>query len=186
MKTASPPRSRRRASLLMAMVGMALALAGCGFGLRAPADYPFQRLYSSTPRYSPMGMELQRQLPASGPVTYLTEPAKPTDAQVVLDVYGEERRKTVVGVNATGQAREFLLRLNVKFRLRTPEGRDIIPETLLTQQRSLSYDETLALSKEAEEAALYRSMQADVVLLIVRRLAALDADALEDKSLDAP
>ncbi|WP_431733217.1 LPS assembly lipoprotein LptE [Hylemonella gracilis] len=157
-------------------------LAGCGFGLRPSVDYPFRTLYSSAPRYSPLGVELKRQLPASGPLVYLTEPAKPTDAQVVLDVYGELRKKTVIGVNATGQAREFQLNLTLKFRLRTPQGQIIIPETTLTQQRTMSYDETLALAKEAEEAALYRGMQIDLVQQIVRRLAALDAKTLETSS----
>ncbi|MGJ4748534.1 LPS assembly lipoprotein LptE, partial [Leptospira sp. SA-E8] len=104
---------------------------------------------------------------------------------VVLDVYGEQRTKTVIGVNATGQAREFQLRLNLKFRLRAPQGkRDIIPETQLTQQRTLSYDETLALAKEAEEASLYRSMQAELVQQIVRRLAALDEKAMNPPTLE--
>lgn len=169
------------AALLACFVLIAL-LAGCGFGLRPSVDYPFRTLYSSVPRYSPLGIELSRQLPASGPLVYLTEPAKPTDAQVVLDVYGELRKKTAIGVNATGQAREFQLTLTLKFRLRTPQGLTIIPETILTQQRTLSYDETLALAKEVEEASLYRSMQADLVQQIVRRLAALDAKALEAAS----
>jgi LPS-assembly lipoprotein len=50
----------------------------------------------------------------------------------------------------------------------------------LTQQRTLSYDETLALAKEAEEAALYRSMQVTLVQQIVRRLAALDAESMQE------
>lgn len=164
---------------------LAFILAGCGFGLRPAAHFPFQSLYSSAAPYSPIGMELRRQLPSSGTLTYLTEPAKPTEAQVVLDVYGEQRTKTVIGVNATGQAREFQLRLNLKFRLRVPQGkRDIIPETQLTQQRTLSYDETLALAKEAEEATLYRSMQAELVQQIVRRLAALDEKAMNPPTLE--
>lgn len=186
MNTHAPRRWLSASSAAVFALALVSVLSGCGFGLRPPAEYPFKTLYSSTSPYSPLGMELKRQLPASGPLTYLTEPSKPADAQVVLDVYGEQRKKTVTGVNATGQAREFLLVLSVKFRLRTPEGREIIPETVLSQQRTLSYDETLALAKETEEAALYRSMQTDVVLLIVRRLAVLDAHALDADSLDTP
>jgi LPS-assembly lipoprotein len=174
----------RVAALLLAGLVLCALLAGCGFGLRPSVDYPFQSLYSSTPHYSPLGMELRRQLPASGTLRYLTEPASPSEAEVVLDVYGEQRRKTALGVNAAGQAREFQLHLSLKFRLRTPEGRSIIPETTLTQQRTLSYDETLALAKEMEEASLYRSMQIDLVQQIVRRLAALDAESMQDPLVD--
>ena len=40
--------------------------------------------------------------------------------QVVLDILSENREKVVVGLNASGQVREFQLRSKVSFRLRTP------------------------------------------------------------------
>ena len=92
---------------------------------------------------------------------------------MLLDVFGEQRTKTVVGVSATGQVREFQLRLTLKFRLRTQLGKELIPETELVQQRTMSYSEAFALSKEAEEAMLYRHMQSDMVQQIARRLASV-------------
>ena len=49
----------------------------------------------------------------------------------------------------------------------------LIAPTEIVQQRDVSYRETIALAKEAEEALLYRNMQTDIVQQIVRRLAAL-------------
>ena len=69
--------------------------------------------------------------------------------------------------------RELQLRLRIKFKLRTPAGDELIPETELLQQRDISYSETIALAKEAEEALLYRSMQTDLVQQLTRRLAAV-------------
>jgi LPS-assembly lipoprotein len=92
---------------------------------------------------------------------------------VVVDVLQESREKVVVGVNATGQVREFQLRITVKFRMRTPQGRELIPETAITQQRDISFNESAVLSKEAEEALLYRDMQSDIVQQLLRRLAAV-------------
>jgi LPS-assembly lipoprotein len=43
----------------------------------------------------------------------------------------------------------------------------------LLQQRDISYSESAALAKEAEEALLYRDMQTDVVQQTLRRLAAV-------------
>jgi LPS-assembly lipoprotein len=43
----------------------------------------------------------------------------------------------------------------------------------LLQQRDISYSETIALAKEAEEALLYRNMQTDLVQQLLRRLAAV-------------
>jgi LPS-assembly lipoprotein len=79
----------------------------------------------------------------------------------------------VVGLNASGQVRELQLRLKVKFRLRTPQNKTLIPEVELIQQRDLSFVETAALSKEIEENMMYRDMQIDIVQQIMRRLAAV-------------
>jgi len=79
----------------------------------------------------------------------------------------------VVGLNASGQVREFQLRSVVRFRLRTPQGRELIPETELVQQRDISFNESAVLAKEAEETLLYRDMQSDLVQQLMRRLAAV-------------
>lgn len=150
-----------------------LALAGCGFALRQPVTFAFTSIYTSVSPTSPLGAELKRQLAAAGRVELVTDTARLQEAQVVLDVAPEQRIKTVVGLSSSGQVREFQLRLVLKFRLRTPQGKELIPETELTQQRALSYDEVFALAKEAEEALLYRNMQSDMVQQILRRLAAV-------------
>jgi LPS-assembly lipoprotein len=155
------------------LCALLLALAGCGFGLRQPVTFAFSSLYSSVAPNSPIGVELKRQLQSSGQLQYITEATRQQEAQVVLDILSEQRVKTVVGVSATGQVREFQLRLILKFRLRTPQGKELIPDTELVQQRALSYDEAFALAKEAEEALLYRNMQSDMVQQILRRLAAV-------------
>lgn len=171
----------RRRLLLAASLCAAASLSACGFHLRgmqrgqAPEDtlYAFRKVYCNVPAYSPLGIELRRQLQIGKELEYLTPPASPADADVVLDVYGERRYKLVVGTSATGQTREFQLRLSLKFRLRAPDGRELIPETEISQHRTMSYDEALALAKEAEEAQLYRDMQLTMVQQIVRRLAAV-------------
>jgi LPS-assembly lipoprotein len=94
---------------------------------------------------------------------------------VILDVLSDQREKTVVGVNTSGQVREFQLRIRFKFKLRTKEGKELIPDTELLQQRDISFNESGALAKEAEEAILYRSMQSDIVQQTLRRLASVKA-----------
>lgn len=49
----------------------------------------------------------------------------------------------------------------------------LIPESEITQQRDITFNESAALSKESEEALLYRDMQSDIVQQLVRRLAAV-------------
>ena len=91
----------------------------------------------------------------------------------MLDVLQEQREKVVVGLNATGQVREFQLRTRVRFKLRTPQGKELIPDTELLQQRDISFNESAVLAKEAEEGLLYRDMQTDIVQQLMRRLAAV-------------
>ena len=110
---------------------------------------------------------------ANGKVDVVVDPTKMLAAHVVLEVLQEQREKVVVGLNASGQVREFQLRTRLNFRLRTGAGKELIPETELLQQRDISFNEAAVFAKEAEEALLYRDMQADLVQQLMRRLAAL-------------
>jgi LPS-assembly lipoprotein len=94
-------------------------------------------------------------------------------AEVILDALADQREKTVIGSSSAGQVREFQLRLRFSFKLRTPQDKELIEQAEILQQRDISYNESAALAKEAEEALLYRDMQSDLVQQIMRRLAAI-------------
>jgi LPS-assembly lipoprotein len=158
---------------LLLLGGVATALTGCGFQLRQTGDYPFRTLFAGFPLSSPLGAELDRQLRATGRIELLTEASQARQADVILDILQEQRQRVVVGTNASGQVRELQLRMTVTFRLRTPAGVEWIEPVELYQQRDLSFNETAALSKEIEEAMLYRDMVGDIVQQIVRRLSRL-------------
>ena len=156
---------------LLGAAGASL-LAGCGFQLRQAPNFAFNSIVVAAPPASSFANELRRSIAASGQVQVLA-PVQLDSAQVILDLVAEQREKVVVGLNATGQVREFLLRTRLKFKLRTPKGKELIPETELVQQRDISFNESAVLSKEAEENLLYRDMQTDLVLQLMRRLAAV-------------
>lgn len=159
---------------LLSLGGAAL-LAGCGFQLRQAPDFAFDSILITSGANSPLANQLRRNLAADGRVRVLPFGTAPAQAQVVLDVLAEQQEKVVVGLNASGQVREFQLRLRTRFRLRTGQGRELIPETELLQQRDISFNEAAVLAKEAEEVLLYRDMQSDIVQQLMRRLAALKA-----------
>jgi len=150
----------------------AAALAGCGFQLRRAPDFAFERILVNASANSPLANELRRSI-ASGGQVQVVDVTGAAAAQVILDLLNEQREKVVVGLNATGQVREFQLRTRLRFRLRTLQGRELIPETELLQTRDISFTESAALAKEAEENLLYRDMQADLVQQLMRRLAAV-------------
>lgn len=147
----------------------AIVAAGCGFELRRAPAFAFKKIYVNAPAASPIARDLKKAIASGGAVAIVDTPLA---AEVVLDVLTELRQKVVVGLSAVGQVTEFELRMRFRFRLRTPQGRELIPDAEIAQQRDISFTESAALAKEAEEQLLYRDMQADIVLQTMRRLAA--------------
>ena len=164
-------------------------LGGCGFRLRQAPSFAFTTLMATLPATSPLRRELRTALVSSG-ITVVdaalpppppqpggampAQPApQPPQADAVLDILADQREKSVVGSTAAGQVREFQLRLRFRFKLSTPKGKELIPESEILLQRDISYSESIALSKQEEEAELYRDMQTDVVQQVLRRLAAV-------------
>ena len=159
-------------SRFLGLAGATLLLAGCGFQLRQAPHFAFTSIAITGAPGSALGNELRRTIASGGNIS-VVDAARPGSAQVVLDLLGDQREKVVVGLNASGQVREFQLRTRVKFKLHTPQGKELIPETELLQERDISYNESAALAKEAEEGLLYRDMQTDIVQQLMRRLAAV-------------
>jgi LPS-assembly lipoprotein len=156
----------------MALALGAGALAGCGFELRKAPHYAFSTLYSNLPENAPIGAKLRRSLETSN-VEVIRDVRQIERAQVIFEQLQELREKIVVGRTATGAIREYQLRLRYRFKLRTLQGIELIPDTEIALVRDINFNETGALSAEAEEGLLYRDMENDLVLQLQRRLAAL-------------
>lgn len=164
---------RRRSALVSVL--LVVSLAGCGFHLRNAASFAFDTVAVTPERGGGVAGELARYFgDRLRPVAVV--PGQPP-VQAVVDILEERREEAVAGVNSSGQVRELQLRIQVRFRLRTLQGRELIAPTVIAQQRELSFNETVILAKDAEKAALYQEMQSDIVQQILRRVGAV-------KSLD--
>ena len=160
----------QRRTWLVALAG-ASALAGCGFQLRRAPDLSFKTLHlSGFKPTSPMGVALRRAL-AGAPTTKLVEGR--AQAEAIFEVLGDTDEKSVVAYTSSGQVRELQLRSRLVFQLQTPSGRELIARTEIVQSRDMSYKERDALAKEQEEQLLYRAMQDDIAMQVLRRLAAV-------------
>ena len=168
----------RRVCLTLLIPGLVLALPGCGFALRKVPNFAFKTLYSPFPEGSVLGIDLKRSLESGGNVQVITDVRQIDKAEVILDVLQELREKVVVGLNASGQVREFQLRIRFRFKLRSAKNSELIPVTEILQQRDISFNESAVLAKETEEALLYREMQSDIVQQIMRRLATVTANKI--------
>lgn len=163
--------TRRRALGWALTAGAAGLLGGCGFRLRGSSQtaLPFQSIYLGFPDNSPLGTELRRYIEANG-----TRVVKvPQDAEALLDVLAESREKAILSLNSAGRVREYSLYYKFSFRVRDQAGKILLAPTTITLKRDVSFNESQVLSKESEEASLYRDMQSDLVQQILRRLAAL-------------
>lgn len=163
----------RRALLGLVPAAVAAPLAGCGFHLREAPSFAFKSIYINGNPNSTFVAELRRNLAAGTGLVVTRELTQRDTSDVVLDILQDQRERIVLGYNSSGQVREFQLRVRVRFGLRTPDDREILPSTELLLQQDQSYDETLALAKEQEAQLIYRSLQTDVVRQILRRLAAV-------------
>jgi len=168
MKRRTALKFLRQASLASVA---AMAVGGCGFKLRSSQNYAFATIAIMPNPGGALALELRRSF---GSAVHVLSPEEPLDkAQVVFDVLSEQHEKIVVAVNSSGEVRELQLRIRVKFRVRTPQGEERVPESEILQQRDISFNESAVLAKEAEEGLLYRDMQSDIVQQLLRRLAAI-------------
>jgi LPS-assembly lipoprotein len=164
---------QRRKVLLLSQISLAASLlTGCGFKLRGNQGFAFTRIAVVPHPGGPLANELRRTLARSMEV--LAGDGDLSRAQVVIEIIQEQREKVVVGVNSSGQVREFQLRSRLKFRLRTPTGQELVPAAEILQKRDISFNESAVLAKDAEEDLLYRDMQTDIVQQLLRRLATVD------------
>jgi len=146
------------------------ALAGCGFELRHEPVLSFQTLaLKGFPPDSPLALGLKRQIKRT-PVQLIEDPSR---AQVVLEALREFRDRTVVASTSAGQVREWQLRLQFDYMIRTANGELLVPKVELRLSRDMNYTETDALAKEQEAANLYGAMHSDAIAQVMRRLAAV-------------
>ncbi|MFZ6772008.1 LPS assembly lipoprotein LptE [Undibacterium sp. SXout7W] len=161
-----------RKTCLLALLAM-MTLSACGFALRGPVSFPFHSIYIGLPDASPLGGELKRQIRANGQ-TQIASDAK--DAEVILDVLSEAREKQILSLNSQGRVREYSLLYRFNFRLRSAEGKEFMEPVTIQLKRTITFNESQVLAKEAEEALLYRDMQTDLVQQVMRRLSVVKMD----------
>lgn len=156
----------QRRTVLLAVA----ALAGCGFELRHEPELPFKTLaLTGFAPDSPLAASLRRQIKRT-PVQLVDDPGR---AQVVLEALHESRDRTVVASTSVGQVREWELRLQFDYLIRTSAGELLLPKVELRLGRDMNYTETAALAKEQEAANLYGAMQSDAIAQVMRRLGAV-------------
>lgn len=146
-----------------------LLLAACGFQLRGAANLPFESLYVEAPTGSQFAQQFKRTV-ANSSSTRVVDNRKAAEATLVLVT--ELREKSILSLSGAGRVREFQLRYRMAYRLLDKNAVETIPSTEIVLTRDFSFNDQETLSKESEEALLFRDMQSDAVQQLVRRLQA--------------
>jgi LPS-assembly lipoprotein len=161
------PAMLRHLLTVFAIASSLTLLTACGFQLRGTASLPYDTLHIAAPKTSPVATEIRRAVNA-GTKTRVIEDAKA--AQATLHVLAESREKLILSLSGGGRVREYDLRYRLTYRLTDKDNKELRPPTQILLRRELSYNDLDTLSKESEEALLYRDMQSDAVSQLLRQL----------------
>ncbi len=157
-----------RATHVLSLV-FALMAAACGFQLRGAYSLPFETLYIAQPESSELHAVIKRSVEAS---TATRVVRSPQEAQATLSVLGDTPQKRILSLNSAGRVREFQLERTFVFRVTDPQGRDFLPQSTIRISRDMTFDDAAVLSKQAEEALLWKDIQNDLIQQLLRRLSA--------------
>jgi LPS-assembly lipoprotein len=147
----------------------AILLAGCGFHLRGQASYQFRSIHVNAPGASSFAADLKRALEASGSAAIADDPAT---AEVILDIPLVSDSKDVLSLSVAGRVQEFALEKHVQFLLHDQANVHWLKPDEIVIRRTYSYNDSERLARGIQESRLLRSMQADAIQQIVRRLQA--------------
>lgn len=154
------------------LLAVAVTLSACGFHLRGSYAMSFDTLYIALPETLELRAVLKRNIEASSQVRVVDD-AK--GAQATLSITVDLPAKNVLSLDSAGRVREFQLVRTVGFRLQDADKRDLLPPGQIVIRRDITFNDAQVLSKESEEALLWRDIQDDLVQQMLRRLAAAKA-----------
>ncbi len=160
-------RAAGAATLGLALIG---SVSGCGFRLRRNTRLPFQKLYTNLAPTGSIGLALRREM-AHAEGSELVR--NPKDADVRLMILQETPEREVVAYSPEGRAREYELRLRVRFKAMDAQGNDLIPDSEIVLRREISNADNQLTARTDEEAMLFRDMSSDMAHQLMRRLAAI-------------
>jgi LPS-assembly lipoprotein len=180
-----------RAAKLSVILLLAGLLAACGFKLRGSTDLPAHKLPFATIALTlapHLGVLRPAQAQHRG-VVGRHPGGRCRRGEAILAVLGDTSQKNILSLNTSGRVREFQLVRTFSFKVQAnnpaaapaPQVKytdapavaptEYVPASTIVLRREVTYSDDLVLSKEGEEALLWRDIQNDLVQQLMRRLA---------------
>jgi LPS-assembly lipoprotein len=166
----------RRLTLILVAIALSSALGACGFKLRGAYELPFDTLAIALPETAELHAILKRNIEASTNTHIVKDPKS---AQAILTITADQPLKTILSLDSAGRVREYRLQRTVSFRIHNADNHDLLLPGTIVIGRDISFNDSQVLSKESEEALLWRDIQNDLVQQLLRRLAAAKPTAPE-------
>ena len=140
----------------------------CGFHMRGVTDVAFSTVFIQGNTLV-ISKNLKKSLKTSG-VTVLDSA---TNAELLLEMVGEESEKRILSLAGGGTVNEFELFYRVHYRTKVADATTWSPVQTVEARRDFTYSDANLLAKQDEEKRLNDNMRSDVISGIMRRLAAL-------------
>ncbi len=143
-------------------------LSACGFHLRGPSDIPFKSV-SIEGNTLVISRDLRQALETSN-IAILQSPK---DAELRLELVGEENEKRILSLAGTGTVNEYELYYRIHYRTKLA-GQELWSDVYtIESRRDYTYSDATLLAKQTEEQKLNENMQEDVLNGLMRRLSSL-------------
>jgi LPS-assembly lipoprotein len=146
----------------------ALLLSACGFHLQGHHALPTPLHVSyvqAADRQSDFVQDLRKELLTSG--AKLTTDSK--DATAVVRILTDNFQRRVLSVSATDQPVEYEITYTVRFSVSFGD-KEVLPVQEVSAVRDYTFDETILLAKQNEEAILREALAHDLADVVMRRL----------------
>lgn len=153
----------------LAVLSLALLVAGCGFHLRgAVVLAPEMRTtwVGGEVAGSPVAEEVREALTSAGAEVV----AQPELARSLLELTAERVERRVSAVDAAGKATEYGLLYALDFRLLGPSGETLVAPQQVQVRRTYNFDSSNVLGASDQAERLLVEMRADAVRQMLRRV----------------
>lgn len=163
------------------MASSLLVLSGCGWHLRGKQTIPLDTIYINLGINSAVRATLKRNLEAQTNVKIVDTPE---EADATLHWFNAGRSSSILAVNSKGRARIYDLRATVTFRLNSKDGAVLVPNTVLSASREMTWDEEDYNARESESQMLYQDMENSLIHQAVTRLSHLTPEMVQKRERD--
>jgi LPS-assembly lipoprotein len=160
-----------RSFFIAPAAGALLLMSACGFHLQGHKALPAAlgvTFVQAADRQSDFVQDLRKELLTSG--AHLT--TRSEDATAVVRVLTDSFQRRVLSVSAADQPAEYEITYTVRFSVSFGD-KEVLPAQEVSAVRDYTFDETILLAKENEEAILREALARDLADVVMRRLANL-------------